>query len=350
MSREKICLPKSWHLRQEGKKSGTIWAHVGYKPPASHFNGISLGWTPTCGHRNALFKPSMLCLQLYLAPLKPRRHLGTRDLYLYQMFIGAAPGNGPTWNQCAPCHPHLLGMHARPHRHTRNYLFKHRPGQISPAPTSLTTLHGAVIQMKRGERGIRPPLQSTPLRHAPFIENCSWGWGTIPKCQKPCEVHFPELQHHFLRPKSSSTIPAAKTLMPPDSWTFWTVPFALLCKSLPWGWVGFNDSILMDRMWKRWCYFMFKVWLLQLPFRFSLSYRLSFLGHWLWVNPPATLCAALQWGAKRGLQLTASKDRGPSVPTAYEKLRPANNHVNKFKSGSPPGWAFRWDHSSSHQL
>ena len=39
---KKKSLPKSQHLRQEGKKARAIWAYVGYKLPASHFTGISL--------------------------------------------------------------------------------------------------------------------------------------------------------------------------------------------------------------------------------------------------------------------------------------------------------------------
>lgn len=37
--------------------------------------------------------------------MKSKRHLGTSDLYLYQMFVGATPGNGLTLSLCAQCFP-----------------------------------------------------------------------------------------------------------------------------------------------------------------------------------------------------------------------------------------------------
>lgn len=163
---------------QEGKTAGTIWAYAGYKLPASHFTGISLGWAPTHGHRYTLFKPNILCLQSHLAWRKSRRHLGTSDLYLYQMCVGTAPGNGPTLSQC---HPHLLGMHPCPHCNTWNCISlgvspwkKMSPGPTRPTPYFS---HSSYPDKEtRGKGGIRPLLQSVSLR-APIIENCSWGWG-----------------------------------------------------------------------------------------------------------------------------------------------------------------------------
>lgn len=77
---------------------------TGYLSP-SHFNGLPLGRTPACGRRDAIFKLGILCLQSELALLKSKRYLGTSDLYLYQMGVGASPGKGLTLSLCAQCFP-----------------------------------------------------------------------------------------------------------------------------------------------------------------------------------------------------------------------------------------------------
>lgn len=174
--KKKKSLPKSWHLRQEGNKSGTIWAHVGYELPASHLTAFPWSKLPLAATETHFSKPSLLSLQSYLAPLKPRRHLGTSDLYLYQTLIEAAPGNSPTLSQCAPCHPHLLGMHACPHCNTWNCLSLGASPWTNIAKSNKTDGLRPMEQLSRQreerERRIRSLLPDTSLH---VRENCSWG-------------------------------------------------------------------------------------------------------------------------------------------------------------------------------
>lgn len=161
--------------------------------------------------------------------LKPRRHLGTRDLYLYQMFIGEAPRNDPTLSQYARCHPHPLGMHAC---HT-----------VTIGILSLWALnkYHQVQQVwqffKDNEESDHPfegPLSTYPLENTvlggegPFRSMKEHRSG---RCQKTSGVHFPGLQQHFLGAKSPFTILAAKTLILVASWgsqTFWIGPLSLM--------------------------------------------------------------------------------------------------------------------------